>query len=188
MFFRFALLIFQECVLINTTTREETKMFKDEYTEFHLLFGQTMMYLEVIERDIRITYVGMLSGDFKKNYQDVRDLTVGELLKRIESLDKAGDLNELSDEDYSMLRAITNVKSQLEKKSYGDFCYVEEREARKQAYDKALIKITDLNHHLGELALHIEVFRASMIKKYDHDNRIKDLGLKGVIFNDIMNN
>ena len=39
--------------------------------EFHFLVGETLMFCQTVELDIKYIYAAMLKGDFDENYEEV---------------------------------------------------------------------------------------------------------------------
>ena len=58
-----------------------------ELNEFHFLVGETLMFCQTVELDIKYIYAAMLKGDFDENYEEVEALTLGQALKRLKKLD-----------------------------------------------------------------------------------------------------
>ena len=47
-----------------------------ELNEFHFLVGETLMFCQTVELDIKYIYAAMLKGDFDENYEEVEALTL----------------------------------------------------------------------------------------------------------------
>ena len=48
--------------------------------DFHCWLGETLMYCQRIETDIKWIYAGMLEGDCSENYIAVSEKSLGEVL------------------------------------------------------------------------------------------------------------
>ena len=53
----------------------------DNLHDFHSYVGETIMFCQCIEQDIKFIYAGMLEGDFDGNYEDIEKWTLGRTVK-----------------------------------------------------------------------------------------------------------
>ena len=58
-----------------------------ELNEFHKLLGQTIMFCQTIENDIKIIYSAMLNGSFSQNLESVSRWPLGATIKQLKKLD-----------------------------------------------------------------------------------------------------
>lgn len=54
---------------------------------FHFLIGQTIMYCQIIEHDVKRIYAAMLKGDYYENLEIVERQTLGQTLSKLKELD-----------------------------------------------------------------------------------------------------
>lgn len=61
----------------------------DNLHDFHSYVGETIMFCQCIEQDIKFIYAGMLEGDFDGNYEDIEKWTLGRTVKNLQKLDNS---------------------------------------------------------------------------------------------------
>lgn len=133
--------------------------------DFHESIGKIMMECQCIERDIKLIYAGMLSGEFVDNYALVAEQPLGIVLNKLESLDNSDENPYLSKQDYELLDDIRNIRNHWAHKAYTTFVY-----KRGQEYNDVFIKQAqrldnDLNR-ITKLSKSIEKVRFSVLRKY----------------------
>lgn len=138
---------------------------KKSLNDFHERIGKIMMECQCIEHDIKLIYAGMLSGEFVDNYALVAEQPLGQVLKKLESLDKSDENQDFSQQDYELLDDIRNIRNHWAHKAYTMFIY-----KRGQEYNDAFIKQAqrldnDLNR-ITRLSKRIEKVRFSVLRKY----------------------
>ena len=134
--------------------------------KFHQLIGETIMYCQCIEHDIKLTYAGMLEGDFDKNFQEVEDKPLGPVLKKLEDLDNSDGNPYLSTSDYDLLDKIRDIRNHCVHKAYIKFIYF-----KGNLYDKNFLKqfrrLDNDHNRLAKLSESIEKVRLDVLKKYN---------------------
>lgn len=94
-----------------------------ELEEFHRLVGETIMFCQCIEHDIKLIYSGMLQGNFNKNYSSVETDTLGTIIRKLEKLDKSDGNPYFGKADYRLLKEITEIRNYWAHQGYIDFIY-----------------------------------------------------------------
>ena len=77
---------------------------------FNAVVGETLMYCQRIEHDIKVIYAAMLKGEMDGNLDLVRRETLGTVLVALENLDFSDNNPMFSREDYRLLKEIKNIK------------------------------------------------------------------------------
>ena len=55
--------------------------------EFHFMIGQTLMYCQVIEHDVKYIYAAMHVGRFEDNLEEIKKYSLGQTLQKLRELD-----------------------------------------------------------------------------------------------------
>ncbi len=133
---------------------------------FHYLVGETIMFCQCIEHDIKLIYAGMLKGDFNKNFQEVEDNPLGPVLKKLEDLDNSDGNPHLSTGDYDLLDKIRDIRNHWAHKAYIKFVY-----SKGNLYDKNFLqqlrRLENDHNRLAKLSDNIEKVRLDVLKKYN---------------------
>ena len=138
----------------------------DTLNDFHRLVGETIMYCQCIEHDIKLIYAGMLQGDFDENFQEIEDSPLGPVLKKLEKLDNSDDNPHLSTGDYALLDKIRDIRNHWAHKAYIKFVY-----SKNSSYDKNYLqqyrRLENDHNRLAKLSDSIESVRFDVLKKYN---------------------
>lgn len=134
--------------------------------EFHCLVGETIMYCQCIEHDIKLIYAGMLQGNFDVNLQEIEDSPLGPVLKKLENLDNSDGNPHLSTGDYDLLDQIRDIRNHWAHKAYTKFVY-----SKNSLYNKNFLqqyrRIENDHNRLAKLSDSIEKVRLDVLKKYN---------------------
>ena len=134
--------------------------------DFHHYVGETIMFCQCIERDIKFIYAGMLKGDFSKNYASIEKWTLGKTVSNLQELDNSDDKPYLSVKDYELLKQITSVRNHCAHEAYTDFIY-EHNFENSHNFRNQLNHLINDNKRLKKLSKIIENLRLEILKKYD---------------------
>lgn len=63
--------------------------------EFHSILGETIMFCQIIENDVKWIYSFMRKGEVEDNYGNIDGRTLGQALKELKELD-CSDGNHIS--------------------------------------------------------------------------------------------
>ena len=74
--------------------------------DFHQMLGQTIMYCQCIEHDIKMIYAGMKEGDYKENLAFVEREGLGPTLRLLEEVDNAQRTPFFTRDDYRLLNQV----------------------------------------------------------------------------------
>lgn len=129
--------------------------------EFHLLLGQTIMYCQIIEGDIKHIYCAMRKGDIFENFFMIEQQkwTLGETLVELQKLDYSDNRPYLSLEDYVYLRKLTRKRNHWCHESYINFVYLGEDFASSKEYQKECRRLIEDNQTLAEVYKKLEQVR-----------------------------
>ena len=134
--------------------------------DFHRLAGETIMYCQCIERDIKLIYVDMLQGDFDENFQEIEDRSLGSVLKKLEKLDNSDANLHLSTGDYAMIDKIRDIRNHWAHKAHVQFVY-----SKNSSYDKNHLqqyrRLENDRNRLAKLSDGIENVRFDALRKYN---------------------
>lgn len=133
--------------------------------EFHQLVGETIMFCQCIEHDIKFIYSGMLHGDFSENLKEVEDSPLGPVLKKLEYLDNSDGNPHLSSGDYELLDQIRDIRNHWVHKAYVKFVYLSGSNYEKY-FLKELRRLENDHNRLAKLSDIIEKVRLDVLKKF----------------------
>ena len=135
--------------------------------EFHLLVGETIMYCQCIENDVKWIYSGMLEGNHVENFANLEKdkLTLGMVLKQLKKLDNSDCNPYLTEKDYKLLKQITKIRNHLAHNIYLTFVYYEGQE-RSDTFTRQYRRLINDHNRLYKLRNIIEQVRLDVLRKY----------------------
>lgn len=134
--------------------------------EFHRLVGETIMFCQCIEHDIKLIYAGMLKGDFDENFQEVENSPLGPVLKKLEKLDNSDGNPHFLEGDYNLLDQIRDIRNHWAHKAYVQFVYSKSSTYEKN-FQKEFRRLKNDHNRLANLSTSIEKVRLEVLQKYN---------------------
>lgn len=132
--------------------------------DFHYFVGETLMCCQRIEHDIKLIYAGMQAGDMDYNFEIIskKKMTLGTVVQYLKMLDRSDGKWYFADEDYVLLKQITEIRNHWAHKGYCEFIYSNNnddfiRQARRLEND---------HNRLVGLSNTIEKVRFECLRKY----------------------
>ena len=133
--------------------------------EFHKIVGETIMYCQCIEHDVKLIFAGMKAGDFQSNLREIKRANLGDTLKELERLDKSDDKPYFTNSDYRLLDKIRMVRNYLAHEIYREFLYLRGEE-RNSTYERVCERLERENSQLADLYKSVERVRISVLKNF----------------------
>ena len=91
--------------------------------DFHFKIGQTIMYCQVIEHDVKRIYAAMHVGDFYENLDKIEKWSLGQTVQKLKELDFSGKSHYISASDYNFLKQMTEKRNHWCHQTYQTFLY-----------------------------------------------------------------
>lgn len=90
---------------------------------FHQTLGQTIMFCQIIENDVKLIYAAMKAGDINKNLKELEKYTLGNAISVLKELDYSDGEAYLSNNDYDFLFKISAIRNHYCHETYLKFVY-----------------------------------------------------------------
>lgn len=92
---------------------------------FHFILGQTIMYCQIIEHDVKMIYTAMCKGDMNNtlNIIEKQKWTLWHSVKELKKLDFSDSNNYISANDYNFLSQMAHKRDYWCHKTYLQFVY-----------------------------------------------------------------
>ena len=129
---------------------------------FHQYVGETIMYCQCIEHDIKWIYAGMHKGDEVANFEKLEQSKA--TLGMLKVLDNERDPY-LSEADYDLLRQVTDIRNHWAHKAYTQFVYCKGDEWDKE-FTRQARRLENDHNRLDKLSGSIERVRLDVLKIY----------------------
>lgn len=90
---------------------------------FHFMIGQTIMYCQVIEHDVKRIYAAMHVGDFYDNLTKIEKWSLGQTVQKLKELDFSSKNLYIFASDYNFLKQMTEKRNHWCHQTYQNFLY-----------------------------------------------------------------
>ena len=134
---------------------------------FHQYVGETIMYCQCIENDIKWIYAGMHKGDEVSNFENLEKskATLGKVIGILKELDNERDPY-LSETDYELLRQVTAIRNHWVHKAYTEFVYCQDDVSRSREFTRQARRLENDYNRFDRLSQSIERVKLDVLKKY----------------------
>lgn len=102
------------------------------FDEFRIKHSDLIHFFQIIEGDLKWIFAIMRKGDLDDNYAKVENLTLGQIVNNLKTLDKSEGEQYISDSDYNFLKQMTEKRNYWCHVCYRDFLYVDNWEYSKE--------------------------------------------------------
>lgn len=136
----------------------------ENLSQFHEYVGETIMFCQCIEQDVKLIYSAMKEGNIDDNLYliDREKWSLGKTITELQILDNSDDNPYFLNVDYVMLKEITNIRNHWAHKAYISFIY-EENDIN---FRKQCNRLKNDHGRLKKLSIKIEQVRFDVIKRY----------------------
>ena len=124
--------------------------------EFKYYIGDVILYSQTIEHDCKYIYALMVDGDFKKNYDEIKRETLGNIVTMLERLDFSDDNPYISADSYSFLKKVVSIRNYWVHQGFIEFVYSDNRFKFGKACDR-LFKEWNLLKKLSEVVQDVRI-------------------------------
>ena len=123
-----------------------------ELRDFHALVGETIMYCQVIERDVKIIYAAMSGGDMGRELRGLERerLTFGETVRELRILDRSSGAAYFTDDDYDYLMRAAETRNHWCHEAYLRFAF-DKAFTRSRAFAEESERLLRDHDRLGRL-------------------------------------
>ena len=136
-----------------------------DLNKFHFLVGQTIMYCQIIEHDVKRIYAAMHNGDYYDNLARVEKWTLGKCVQELKALDFSDSDPYISASDYNFLKQMTEKRNHWCHESYQNFLYNKKFLQSKEYADECR-KLQRDNERLSSVCAALEEVRIKAQKDF----------------------
>ena len=135
---------------------------------FHFILGQTLMYCQIIEHDVKMIYAAMCNGDMNDtlNMIEKQKWTLGHSVKELKKLDFSDDNNYISANDYNFLSQMAHKRDYWCHKTYLQFVY-NKSFLNSVEYEKECQKLQRDNEKLSSVYKALEKVRLNAMREFN---------------------
>lgn len=142
--------------------------YKMTLENFHLIFGQTIMYCQIIEHDVKMIYAAMCKGDMYDTLAmiDKNKWTLGYSVKELKKLDFSDKKPYISADDYNFLSQMAYKRDYWCHKAYIQFVY-NQSFLNSREYEKECQKLQRDNEKLSSVYNALEKVRLNAMRDFN---------------------
>lgn len=135
---------------------------------FHFILGQTLMYCQIIEHDVKMIYAAMCKGDMNDTLSMIekQKWTLGHSVKELKKLDFSDDNNYISANDYNFLSQMAHKRDYWCHKTYLQFVY-NQSFLKSVEYEKECQKLQRDNEKLSSVYKALEKVRLNAMRDFN---------------------
>ena len=133
---------------------------------FKLIHSELIQQVQCIENNLKIIYAAMHKGNFKSNLKSVEKMNLGKIARELEELDNSDNLPDFSEEEYTTIDEIREIRNYWCHQCYLDFVYIENDYERERAFQKVAERLHYDEYRTYDLCKKTEDMRFAIIKKY----------------------
>ena len=133
---------------------------------FKLIHSELIQQVQCIENNLKIIYAAMHKGNFRSNLKSVEKMNLGKIARELEELDNSDNLPDFSEEDYTTIDEIREIRNYWCHQCYLDFVYIENDYERERAFQKVAERLHYDEHRTYDLFKKTEEMRFAIIEKY----------------------
>ena len=133
--------------------------------DFHFMIGQTIMYSQVIEHDVKRIYAAMHVGDFYENLDKIEKWSLGQTVQKLKELDFSGKSPYISASNYNFLKQMTEKRNHWCHQTYQNFLYNKQFLQSKEYADECR-KLERDNERLSNVCDALEKVRIQAVKDF----------------------
>ncbi len=94
-----------------------------DFDEFKICYAETMMSYQLIEHDIKFIYAFMLKGSINKNFKEIENNTLGQMIRDLKELDNSDNNPLIKPNDYNFLMQICDNRNHWAHEVFVEFMY-----------------------------------------------------------------
>ena len=133
---------------------------------FKLIHSELIQQVQCIENNLKIIYAAMHKGNFKSNLKSVEKMNLGKIARELEELDNSDNLPDFSEEEYTTIDEIREIRNYWCHQCYLDFVYIENDYERERAFLKVAERLHYDEYRTYDLFKKTEEMRFAIIEKY----------------------
>ncbi len=135
--------------------------------KFHSMLGETIMFCQIIEHDVKMIYSAMCEGDMYETLNRIENArwTLGHSVKELKKLDFSDKKNYISASDYNFLSQMAQKRDYWCHKTYIRFIY-NQNYTQSSEYRKECQKLSHDNKKLSLVCKALESVRVQAVKDF----------------------
>ena len=134
---------------------------------FKLMHSELIMDVQCIERDLKLIYAGMHSGNFEKNLDVLEKANLGTVIKKLKELDYSDGNPCLSERDYALLEQIRDIRNYWCHQCYVDYLYIKDDWEREKTFEAIANRLKKDGDNILKLGEETERLRIKLLREFD---------------------
>ena len=143
--------------------------YMEDFDRYKYLLGETIIYYQFMENDLKLIYAGILGGNFYKNIEQVRSTFkgLGQVVIALEELDySSGQTPYFTRDTYKLLSKLARQRNYYCHQCCIDFCYNPYFKDSSE-FQESLQSLIRTNNSIRMVQAETERHRKSILAKYN---------------------
>lgn len=136
-----------------------------DFKQFKILHSETIMYYQLIERDLKLIYSYMRKGDIGEHFDKIENKTLGQMVKMLKDLDNSDGKPLILLSDYNFLSQICENRNLWAHNCFTDFIYIENWENSNE-YKRLCDKLVKDHDRVSKASNILEDIRIQYCRKH----------------------
>lgn len=96
-----------------------------DFNTYKIFHSETLMYYQLIEHDLKYIFAYMRKGNINDNFEKIENMTLGQMIKKLQDLDNSDGDPLISADDYNFLSQIKDNRNLWAHSNFTEFIYKE---------------------------------------------------------------
>ena len=96
-----------------------------DFNTYKIFHSETLMYYQLIEHDLKYIFAYMRKGNINDNFEKIENMTLGQMIKKLQDLDNSDGDPLISAGDYNFLSQIKDNRNLWAHSNFTEFIYKE---------------------------------------------------------------
>lgn len=133
---------------------------------FKMIHSELIQQVQCIEYNLKVIYAAMRKGNFESNFNALEKANLGKIARELENLDYSDDCPELSENDYSVIDDIREIRNYWCHQCYLDYIYISNDNQRERAFQKVANRLHYDENRTYDLMQKTESIKDFILDKY----------------------
>lgn len=133
---------------------------------FKIVHSELIMSMQYIEQDLKLVFASVSDGEFEKNISELENANFGKVIKEFKELDQKTGFARFSDDSYSLLNEIREMRNYWCHQCYLDFHYYNNPDEHQAAYEKVAERLHYDELRIYDLQVKLEKLRKREMQKF----------------------
>lgn len=142
---------------------------KSEFDEYKFYLGETIVFYQLVEYDLKVILAAMMSGKIEDNINYIESSLkgMGQIIVELEKLDNSTSKPYFDKQTYMLLQKTARCRNYYCHKCAVDFAFIA-NSLESNKFKQEFLTLKKVNEDLKYIQNQTTIFRIESLKKYKH--------------------